>query len=79
MTTNRLPADRERRLARALSKLRPIEREVLLLSSSEKLWNDEVAERLGLTTEEVERHLSSAIRKLVRELRRRERPWWKLW
>ncbi len=79
MANNRLPVEREQRLSTAVSRLRPIEREVLLLSAGEKLWNDEVAVRLGITTEEAERHLSSAIRKLGRELRRQERPWWRFW
>jgi DNA-directed RNA polymerase specialized sigma24 family protein len=67
------------RLRKAARKLRPIEREVLYLSSAEGLRNDAVGERLGITTKAAERHLRNALIKLDREMERLERPWWKFW
>ena len=67
------------RLERAAKCLRPTEREVLILSARERLSNDEIAVRLGLEPDEVERLLASALRRLERALRRQERRWWKFW
>ncbi len=67
------------RLAKALSKLRPIERDVLLLSAGEGLRNDEIAARLGISTEAAERLLADAVYHLDRNLDRLERPWWRFW
>jgi DNA-directed RNA polymerase specialized sigma24 family protein len=67
------------RLAAALSRLSPIERDVLFLSASEGLLNDQIAARLKLSGEAVERHLADALVKLDRVLERRERPWWRFW
>jgi RNA polymerase sigma factor (sigma-70 family) len=78
MANDRQPVDLER-LRKAAEKLRPIEREVLYLSSAEGLRNDAVGERLGITTKTAERHLRNALVKLDREMERQERPWWKFW
>lgn len=67
------------RLALAISKLGPIERDVLLLSARERLANAEIATRLGLTTEAVQRHLADALCNLDRALERQARPWWRFW
>ncbi len=66
------------RLAKAAGKLRPQEREVLLLSARELLSNDEIAIRLGITPEAASRLLAAALRKLDRALQREARPWWRL-
>lgn len=71
-----IPPDR---LQRAVSKLRPIEREVLILSAREGLSNAEIAERLGITSAAAERLLADAIYRLDRTLERQERPWWRFW
>jgi DNA-directed RNA polymerase specialized sigma24 family protein len=78
MANDRRPVDLVR-LSKAAAKLRPIEREVLYLSSAEVLRNEAVAERLGITTKAAERHLANALIKLDREMERQERPWWKFW
>jgi RNA polymerase sigma factor (sigma-70 family) len=78
MANERQPVDLVR-LRKAARKLRPIEREVLYLSSAEGLRNDAVGERLGITTKTAERHLRNALIKLDREMERLERPWWKFW
>jgi DNA-directed RNA polymerase specialized sigma24 family protein len=78
MANERQPVDLVR-LRKAAAKLRPIEREVLYLSSAEELRNDAVAERLGITTEAAEGHLANALIKLDREMERQERPWWRFW
>ena len=67
------------RLERAATSLRPIEREVLVLSAREGLSNAAIAERLGITAEAAERHLADAVYALAAKLERRERPWWKRW
>ena len=78
MASDRPPVSVER-LERAASTLLPIEREVLLLSARERLSNGEMAVRLGMTTQAVERLLARAISKLDRAIERQERPWWKFW
>ena len=78
MASDRPPVTVER-LERAASTLLPIEREVLLLSARERLSNGEMAVRLGMTTQAVERLLARAISKLDRAIERQERPWWKFW
>lgn len=65
------------RLESAVSRLRPIEREVLFLSAREGLRYEEIAARLGISSEEARGHLADALYRLDRDLERRERPWWK--
>ena len=77
MAKDRRPAD-VGRIERAARKLRPIEREVLMLSAGEGLCNETVAERLGITSAAAERLLARALYKLDRELQPRERRWWEL-
>jgi len=67
------------RLMKAVSTLRPAEREVLMLSARDGLSNAEIAERLGITSAVVERRLADAIYRLDRALERQERPWWRFW
>ena len=67
------------RLERAASSLRPAEREVLVLSAGERLSNDEIAARLGITPEAAERLLAEALYQLDVALERQERPWWRFW
>lgn len=67
------------RLQRAMSTLRQIEREVLTISARERLSNDQIAERLGITADAAERLLAKALRRLDRALERQERPWWRFW
>lgn len=59
------------RLEKAASSLRPIEREVLVLSARERLSRGEIAERFGISPEAVERLLAKALCKLDRALERR--------
>jgi RNA polymerase sigma factor (sigma-70 family) len=78
-----MPSDRSEltpeRLEKAVRSLRAIEREVLFLSARERLSNQEVAERLGITSEAAERLLAKALRKLDRALERQKQPWWRFW
>ena len=68
------------RLERAAAKLRPIEREVLILSARDGLSNGEIAARLGITAAAAERILARALCRLDRALeRQRRRPWWRFW
>jgi RNA polymerase sigma factor (sigma-70 family) len=77
MTKSPVPASR-RRIERALSRLRPIEREVLSLSAGEGLGLAEIALRLGIPVEAAQRHLADALYRLDRVLERRPRSCW-LW
>lgn len=63
----------------AIAKLRPLERQVLLLSAGERLRSDEIAARLGITPKKARRLLARALCKVDRALERRERPWWRFW
>jgi len=65
------------RLERAAARLRPLEREVLVLSARYGLRTDEIAERLGISSRRAERLLATAIRKFDRALEREARPWWR--
>lgn len=67
------------RLERAASSLRPIEREVLVLSARERMSNDEMAARLGITPEATEQLLAEALCRLDRALEQQVRPWWRFW
>lgn len=73
------PIPTPERLDQAAKSLRPIEREVLVLSARERLSNDEIALRLGIEPQEAERLLAKALLRLDRALARQERPWWRLW
>ena len=66
-------------LARAVSRLDPIEREVLLLSARDGLWVDQIAARLDLPGDIVERHLADALCNIDRFVDRQKRPWWRFW
>ena len=78
MARDRPPLTPER-LEKAAARLRPVEREVLVLSAREHLRNDEIAARLGITTEAAERLLATALCRLDRALERQERPWRRFW
>ena len=67
------------RLEKAASSLRPIEREVLVLSACERLSIGQIAARLGIAPQAAERLLARAICRLDRVLERQERPWWRFW
>ncbi len=78
MTRDR-PAVTPERLEKAAKRLRPAEREVLVLSARELLSNDEIALRLGIEPREAQRLLAKALLRLDRALARQDRPWWRLW
>jgi len=71
-----IDADRVERAARCLS---PREREVLVLTASENLGLETVADRLGLSLSEAQGLLADALCKLDRALQRQQRPWWRFW
>jgi DNA-directed RNA polymerase specialized sigma24 family protein len=78
MTKDRIELTPER-LAVAAKSLRPIERQVLILSARERLSNHEIALRLGMEPHAAERLLANALLRLDRALERQERPWWRFW
>lgn len=65
-----------RRLRRAFAKLPPVTREVFRLHRVEGLTYAEIAARLGITAEAVERHVADALYELARRV---DLPWWKFW
>lgn len=75
-----MSAETERlRLRRALAKLEPRTREVFLLHRLDGLTYGEIAERLGISAEAVERHIADALYDLAKRMERYERPWWRFW
>jgi len=66
-------------LERAASTLSPVEREVLVLSACERLSNDDIAARLGMTPEAADRLLARAICRFDAALGRQDRLWWRFW
>jgi RNA polymerase sigma factor (sigma-70 family) len=62
-------------VARAASSLTPAEREILILGARDGLSNSQIAERLGIPAEEVERRLALALVKFERALWEAEHPW----
>ncbi|HEX8222768.1 MAG TPA: sigma factor-like helix-turn-helix DNA-binding protein [Allosphingosinicella sp.] len=80
--TGRAPESEEvklRRLEKAIAQLRPVQREVLLLCRREGLAYRQIAERKGMSLDQVERHLADALYELDRRIERAERPWWRFW
>jgi RNA polymerase sigma factor (sigma-70 family) len=73
------PSATPERLEKAAASLRPIEREVLMLSARERLSNEDIAARLCITAEAAERLLAKALCKLDRALQRQDQPWWRFW
>jgi RNA polymerase sigma factor (sigma-70 family) len=68
-----------KRVARAASGLTRAEREVLTLSARYGLSNRQIADRLGIPADAVERRLEAALSKFERGLRcTQRRPWWRL-
>lgn len=76
---NEFPAPDPERLSEALSRLRPIERGIFLLSARNGRTNDEIAARLQIPAEAVECHLADALFNLDRLLKRGDRRWWQSW
>ena len=76
MTNPSSRSDARRRLDRALAKLRPVERQVLMLNAGEGLDLADIGLRLGLPVEAVQGHLSDALCRLDRLLQRRRRWTW---
>lgn len=66
-------------IERASSRLSQIEREVLFLSAKERLGYDEIAARLGISSEEAKGHLADALYRLDRDSESGQRPWWRFW
>ncbi|WP_129791523.1 sigma factor-like helix-turn-helix DNA-binding protein [Sphingosinicella sp. CPCC 101087] len=65
-----------RRLVRALAELEPRTREIFLMNAADGLSYAEIAARLDITTDDVERHVADALIELDRRM---ERRWWHLW
>jgi DNA-directed RNA polymerase specialized sigma24 family protein len=61
---------------RALAKLKPIERQVLMLNAREGLGLADIALRLGMPVDAVQGHLADAVYRLDRLLQPRRRWYW---
>jgi DNA-directed RNA polymerase specialized sigma24 family protein len=67
------------RFEKAVARLSPLERQILMLSARERLCREEIAARLGLSDEAVTARLAMALYRLDRHLERQARPWWRFW
>ena len=76
MTTGLHRSGTRRTMERALSKLKSIERDVLMLSAREGLGLGDIALRLGISVEAVQGHLADALCRLDRLLQPRTRWYW---
>ncbi|MBX3562635.1 MAG: sigma-70 family RNA polymerase sigma factor [Sphingomonas sp.] len=79
MADDRLNHIDEQQLEKALARLRPAERELLLLRARDGLSNAEAGARLGISADTAERRLADALVNLGRALERLDRPWGRLW
>ena len=70
------PSGARRRMEHALAKLKPIEREVLMLNAREGLGLADIAIRLGMPVDAVQGHLADAVYRLDRLLQPRRRWYW---
>ncbi len=72
-----------RRVERAFRRLRRKHQQMLLMAQMEKLTYAQMAERLGISVEQVERRMSETIYAWVRAVEKVEaderRRWWRFW
>ncbi len=72
-----------RRVERAFRRLCRKHQQMLLMAQVEKLTYLEMAERLGITVQQVERRMADTIYAWVRAMQKEEerdrRPWWRFW
>ena len=76
MTNPSSRSDARRRIDRALAKLRPVERQVLMLNAREGLGLADIAIRLGMPVDAVLGHLADALCRLDRLLQPRRSWFW---
>ncbi len=76
MTIPSSRSDARRRMDRALAKLKPVERQVLMLNAREGLGLADIAIRLGMPVDAVQGHLADAVYRLDRLLQPRRRWYW---
>jgi RNA polymerase sigma factor (sigma-70 family) len=67
------------RVQYALDTMRPKYRDPFCLLRFDALTYPEIADRLGITTQEVERRIARALLHLMRTRRGGNRRWWRLW
>jgi RNA polymerase sigma-70 factor (ECF subfamily) len=68
-----------KRIERAVRKLPRLQREIFLALRLDDLSYDEIAERTGLTAEQVEREFAKAMTNFMRRLDGKPRRWWRIW
>ena len=67
------------RLEWAIARLPSREREIFVAVRVERLSYAEVAERTGMTPDQVTRQVARALRRLDDKLYPSPRPWWRRW
>jgi DNA-directed RNA polymerase specialized sigma24 family protein len=72
-----IPAIDPAKLAQALRRLGRLEREALLMKARDKMTYAEIGAALGLTPQEAEAHVASALVQLHARLMRRRRLRWR--
>jgi RNA polymerase sigma-70 factor (ECF subfamily) len=68
-----------RRLEQAVLNLPKLQREIFLACRLDDMPYREIAERTGLTTRRVERHIAKAIYKIAKQMDGIPLRWWERW
>jgi RNA polymerase sigma-70 factor (ECF subfamily) len=68
-----------RRIKAAMMNLPRRQREIFMAHRVHDMSYGEIAERTGLTTRQVERHIAKAIYKLAKQMDGRRLSWWERW
>ena len=68
-----------RRAERAVARLSGVERDVFLAIRVDDLSYPEIAERLGISVADVERHFAASLAVLVSAMDEKDPWWWKFW
>jgi RNA polymerase sigma-70 factor (ECF subfamily) len=71
--------DSVHRIAAAFASLPRRQREVFLASRLDGMTYVEISDRTGLTVQQVERHMSRALYKLMKQMEGHKLRWWERW
>ena len=72
-------AETLKQLEKAVLSLRRKEREIFLAHRLDDMTYAEIAERTGLSVEQVTQYMARALYKIGQWMDRQQRPWWRRW